>query len=467
MKNRDENLMPPGGHRIMVILIVCILLSAPAYPASFRVHAEESDFHTAPNGLDYRYMWYFEADYGSYSWNQEVFSNVEVVAYTDNSYSADGGVWYRFCAASGPTYPNTNGAVFNHFMSVLSNGTVRQDEYKNNVLEVRQEAVVRWGGNFPFKVFDSLKSVLSYFDNGDLSGWMNKPPVDLEADGVLDEDMPIPHVTLHQHGGLDLEDSKDTANKFCHFIDNAVDGWNIEVKGKYLSADDIELYREDFIWKTRVHSYVSGGLSTWISYDDSFPSSRHFEFSGIENAEQSRLSLLDQYPISERNIYGGGNSVGAFFTGRESFRQQLQSAALSAKPYTVPEFYVRFWYEDDSGIHYSRWDHFYESFNTAFNDNDEAKQSDRGLSTDEIDAIEQGGSSHTDPDLVPYAPGSGSSVSMDKALSSFSDVLVSLSSTSTGIVGMFTAVFGFLPWWANAVLGAAVVLVVVLRFLGR
>ena len=53
------------------------------------------------------------------------------------------------------------------------------------------------------------------------------------------------------------------------------------------------------------------------------------------------------------------------------------------------------------------------------------------------------------------------------ALSSFSETLKKFADVSSGVSGMFVSIFSFLPWWSTAILGFAIVAVVILRFVGR
>lgn len=435
-----------------VLGVMLILLFVPGM--LLPVHAEGPGSYVDPNGGTHKYYYTFEyymsptAD--TYIKKSEVWSDAEIVCYV---YDAEYDNYQFLCKSS----------MWNRVYGLnRSNNTYTIDADYSNILTVYVGRVI---SNFPFKIFDSKESATTYLTSGDTSGWLNPPPIDLEANGSLDENMPIPHITLHSHNQVDVSVSS-SVSKYCHYVDNAAENYYIEVKGKWNSASDIELYRENLMWKSRVESVVSGALTTWISANDKFQSDRHFDFSDIENAVTAKNQLFADYPVESRNFYGGNNTIGDALTGKNAFIQDIKDFAIYGKPYTSPEFYVRFWYKDDNGYHYSKWTHFYEGFGSEFNQEEVPLQSDKGLTNDDLASVENG-YSHTDPDLMPYDPGSGFDASMDSALSSFSETLKKFSDVSSGVTGMFVSIFSFLPWWSTAILGFAIVAVVILRFVGR
>ncbi len=451
---------------VLGVLVVILFVPGMLIP----VHAEETDGFIAPDGKSYTYKYVFTADFlndlwGIDAYDHEVYSNYEIVAYkttlTEENEVQDG---YLFLSLDSSDSYSTRGHVYVKRTVRKTDGTISNIYYENDLSGYGQKSITK-GGGLNMKIFDSVDSALGYCHNGDESGWLNPPPIDLEANGSLDENMPIPHITLHSHNSVDVSVSS-SVSKNCHYVDNAADGYYIEVRGKWLSASDIELYRENLMWKSRVESVVSGELSTWISANDKFQSDMHFDFTDIENAVTAKNQLFADYPIESRNFYGGNNSIGDALTGKNAFIQDIKDFAIYGKPYTSPEFYVRFWYKDDNGYHYSKWTHFYEGFGSEFNQEEVPLQSDKGLTNDDLASVENG-YSHTDPDLMPYDPGSGFDASMDSALSSFSETLKKFSDVSSGVTGMFVSIFSFLPWWSTAILGFAIVAVVILRFVGR
>lgn len=455
------------------VLVALLFVSGMIMP----VHAEESNGYLAPNGTTYAYhgtLIYIRDGYGTPKTVEEVWTDCPLflspnpmgrtyqglMGYVVNMYDSSSNSWV---SGSMSTYIKNNTYIKKTFYKKDGTFTETNTNYPNS----GYDTIYLYYGidSTDFPIFTSFDAGVAYYNSGDVSGLLNPPPIDLEANGSLDENMPIPHITLHSHNQVDVSVSS-SVSKYCHYVDNAAENYYIEVKGKWNSASDIELYRENLMWKSRVESVVSGALTTWISANDKFQSDRHFDFSDIENAVSAKNQLFADYPVESRNFYGGNNTIGDALTGKNAFIQDIKDFAIYSKPYTSPEFYVRFWYKDDNGFHYSKWTHFYEGFGSEFNQEEVPLQSDKGLTDSDLENVENG-YSHTDPDLLPYDPGSGFDASMDSALSSFSETLKKFSDVSSGVTGMFVSIFSFLPWWSTAILGFAIVAVVILRFVGR
>lgn len=287
----------------------------------------------------------------------------------------------------------------------------------------------------------------------------NLPPVDIEKDGIYLEEIPVPNIKVLGDDG-------------AFVITNAVDEYYIEIQGRWWSVDDIELSKEGLTWYYTYYTDLKTSLSTWVSYNDHVSSSVPQNL--ITIGESSAKELLALYPVDERNIYGGTNAVGNFFSGYEMARAKMEIwLETMTSPYFTPELYIRFYYVADGQLYYGRWCHWFK--NLADYDSKEGnfkdwwEQSEDGLTPSQKDSLEKGGHSNAvDTDTRPDGSyDSASSGSLNNAVGSFLDILEGMMGSVGRVIPLASTFFSWLPWWVSAAIGGAIVVIIVLRIAGR
>lgn len=318
------------------------------------------------------------------------------------------------------------------------------------------------------KIFDSYESASAFLLYGDTSGWLNEPPVDLESNGVLSSDLPTPHL-VYSDGGTD-----GTLFSF----DNASSDYCIEIKGRWYSVDDIELYKENAMWKYKYSSTLKNALSVWIPANDKVSSNGFFSLSEI--GQSSFDDLLSQYPVDSRTYLGGKNAVSDYLFGYNDALSTLKFLlGSSGSGYNSPEIYVRYFIKTSSGSYiYGKWAHV---FNDLLDPNgssgsrwdsskelDGYSQSDVGLTDDEVADLERGGYSRSDHDAVHSSVVNNWSYDgMADSFSSFGDMLNNAVNGVGNIPALITTVFGFLPTWLVQMIGLSIAAIILMRILGR
>lgn len=291
---------------------------------------------------------------------------------------------------------------------------------------------------------------------------MNLPDVDLEVEGIYLDDIPAPKLYFPSKDGM-------------FFVSNAVDGWNIEIQGRWWTVDDIELYKQGVKWYYKYYTEYKSNLSAWVSYADNLSStgSHNLVLLGKESADD----LLEMYPISERTIYGGTNILGNYFSGYDTAVAAVKVwIGTPYSPYFCPEMYVRFYYEEDGVVYYGRWSHWYQNLAsqgiTSDTVDSKVNQSEEGLTPSQKDALENSGHSNwLDTDATidgSYAGGNlNSGTDFSNAMDSFLNILDGMYQSVGRVIPMLTDFFGWLPWWVVSSIGAFIVVCFILRILGR
>lgn len=246
-------------------------------------------------------------------------------------------------------------------------------------------------------------------------------------------------------------------------ISNATNEYFVEMQGRNYSVDDVELYKEDAMWKYKYSTVLYNDLTDWITVSDKVKSSGKFNL--LELGKTSVANLNTKYPVDKRSYSGGKNALGNWLFGYDSALAQFKTLATTqGSAYLGTEIYIRFYYIDDNGdIQYGKWTHWYDNLASARgstgsklddkNNIENGNHSDVGLTDDDKDKLEGGGNSRQDPDTKPITiePGSGSETGLFKdfsvtnILTYFVSLIKTLLSATDTIAPFFNNIFGFLP----------------------
>lgn len=289
--------------------------------------------------------------------------------------------------------------------------------------------------------------------------------------GELSTDMERPVIVLHE-----AANGNPTESDYSYFeFNNAQSDYFFEMKGRWYTTNDFDLYRDKLVWKYKYSTLLKNNLSTWVSVSDNRSSVGRFQFDVL--GKSSWDNLLSSYPVDDRNYIGGSYNLFNKITGYSDALETLKM--LLKQPYSLfngYEVYVRYFcYDENGGIQYSKWTHFYNnladsdgSSGSRLDDLDNMyseNQSDKGLTDDELSDLENGGNSRNDLDAVPKNNYDYSS--LENATMNFFDLLKNFGTVLGQFPSMVTDVFGFLPPWLIGLFALAIGAVIVCRFIGR
>ena len=289
--------------------------------------------------------------------------------------------------------------------------------------------------------------------------------------GELSSDMERPVIVLHE-----AANGNPTESDFSYFeFNNAQSDYFFEMKGRWYTTNDFDLYRDKLVWKYKYSALLKNNLSTWVSVSDNCSSVGRFQFDVL--GKSSWNNLLSLYPVDDRNYIGGSYNLFNKITGYSDALETLKM--LLKQPYSLfngYEVYVRYFrYDENGGIQYSKWTHFYNnladsdgSSGSRLDDLDNMyseNQSDKGLTDDELSDLENGGNSRNDLDAVPKNNYDYSS--LENATMNFFDLLKNFGTMLGQFPSMVAAVFGFLPSWLIGLIAVAIGAVIFCRFIGR
>lgn len=289
--------------------------------------------------------------------------------------------------------------------------------------------------------------------------------------GELSTDMERPVIVLHE-----AANGNPTESDYSYFeFNNAQSDYFFEMKGRWYTTNDFDLYRDKLVWKYKYSTLLKNNLSTWVSVSDNRSSVGRFQFDVL--GKSSWDNLLSSYPVDDRNYIGGSYNLFNKITGYSDALETLKM--LLKQPYSLfngYEVYVRYFrYDENGGIQYSKWTHFYNnladsdgSSGSRLDDLDNMyseNQSDKGLTDDELSDLENGGNSRNDLDAVPKNNYDYSS--LENATMNFFDLLKNFGTMLGQFPSMVTDVFGFLPPWLIGLIAFAIGAVIVCRFIGR
>ena len=289
--------------------------------------------------------------------------------------------------------------------------------------------------------------------------------------GELSTDMERPVIVLHE-----AANGNPTESDYSYFeFNNAQSDYFFEMKGRWYTTNDFDLYRDKLVWKYKYSTLLKNNLSTWVSVSDNRSSVGRFQFDVL--GKTSWDNLLSSYPVDDRNYIGGSYNLFNKITGYSDALETLKM--LLKQPYSLfngYEVYVRYFrYDENGGIQYSKWTHFYNnladsdgSSGSRLDDLDNMyseNQSDKGLTDDELSDLENGGNSRNDLDAVPKNNYDYSS--LENATMNFFDLLKNFGTMLGQFPSMVTDVFGFLPPWLIGLIAVAIGAVIFCRFIGR
>lgn len=289
--------------------------------------------------------------------------------------------------------------------------------------------------------------------------------------GELSSDMERPVIVLHEAANGNPTESDHSYFEF----NNAQSDYFFEMKGRWYTTNDFDLYRDKLVWKYKYSTLLKNNLSTWVSVSDNRSSVGKFQFDVL--GKSSWDNLLSSYPVDDRNYIGGSYDLFNKITGYSDALETLKM--LLKQPYSLfngYEVYVRYFrYDENGGIQYSKWTHFYNnladsdgSSGSRLDDLDNMyseNQSDKGLTDDELSDLENGGNSRNDLDAVPKNNYDYSS--LENATMNFFDLLTNFGTMLGQFPSMVAVVFGFLPSWLIGLIAVAIGAVIVCRFIGR
>lgn len=289
--------------------------------------------------------------------------------------------------------------------------------------------------------------------------------------GSLSADMERPVIVLHEAANGNPTESDYS----CFEFNNAREDYFFEMKGRWYTTNDFDIYRDKLVWKYKYSTLLKNDLSTWVTVADGKNSVGKFQFDIL--GKSSWENLITSYPVDDRNYIGGSYALVNKITGYSDAVDTLKM--LLKQPYSLYngyEVYVRYYrYDENGSIEYSKWTHFYNnlansegSSGSRLDDLDNMysqNQSDKGLTDDELSDLENTGNSRNDLDAVPKNNYDYSS--LETATMNFFDLLTNYGSMLGQFPSMVTAVFGFLPAWLIGLIAVAIGAVIVCRFIGR
>lgn len=317
------------------------------------------------------------------------------------------------------------------------------------------DVVETWSGYPNLEVVSSYEDIPSgeeIIDSGilDLTKDSYRDP-DPDTDGTLSNSIPTPKIHVN----------KDYSFGF----DNCTDDYYIQMQGRFWSVDDIELYKENMMWKYRYNSYIKGDLNDWYTAGSKTKAGLG-NLSFLENGQACFDEFLQQHPVGERNFYGGTNAVGNFFSGYNSAIDTIKMLlGQPASGYNGVEVYVRYFtYTDTGELIYGKWCHYYDDLaksgssgsdwdddNTLHN----GQQSENGLTDNEKTENEKKDDSRKgDHDVSISTPDddyTGNGVTFTGVI----ELLDSLKSQSSAFLSLFSEMFSFLPAWLVSLIYAS------------
>lgn len=343
------------------------------------------------------------------------------------------------------------------------------DEMEANKKEgefIRQVNIIPCYGTSGAGFYFGLPCKVFYHKDGSVD------KVELPAsNGILSSDMERPVIVLNE-----ASNGNPVGGDYSYFrFNNAQEDYFIEMKGRWYSTNDFDIYRENLVWKYKYQTILKNDLSSWVSVSDNVNSVGAFRFDVL--GKSSWENLLSLYPVDNRNYEGGSFALFNKITGYSDALDTLKM--LLKQPYSLYngyEIYVRYYRYDDKGnLQYSKWTHFYNNLADAagssgsrlddLNNMYSENQSDKGLTDDELSDLENTGNSRNDLDAVPKNNYDYSS--LENATMNFFDLLTNFGTMLGQFPSMVAAVFGFLPSWLIGLIAVAIGAVIFCRFIGR
>ena len=121
--------------------------------------------------------------------------------------------------------------------------------------------------------------------------------------GELSSDMERPVIVLHEAANGNPTESDHSYFEF----NNAQSDYFFEMKGRWYTTNDFDLYRDKLVWKYKYSTLLKNNLSTWVSVSDNRSSVGRFQFDVL--GKSSWDNLLSSYPVDDRNYIGGSYNL--------------------------------------------------------------------------------------------------------------------------------------------------------------
>lgn len=292
-----------------------------------------------------------------------------------------------------------------------------------------------------------------------------------DAEMTFDGNIPTPELVFYDDGRLRFG------------FNNATDDYYFEIKGRWWSVDDITLFKKNLMWKYSYESLIKNDLSTWVNNVSHTSTSGQHDLAVY--GESSFNDLLNTYPVDNRTYSGGTNAIGNFLSGYNDGLDTLKMLlSTSSSVYNSCEFYVRYYTVDEEGNYsYGKWCHWLgnlanaeESSGSLIDDDNvyKGQQSESGLTDEELEILENSGNSRNDVDLKEETFGEYDSPitgTTSSDIAGYFQTAIDVISDIGNMLGEFPAlvarVFSFLPDWVIACMGIGIVLVIILRIVGR
>lgn len=288
-------------------------------------------------------------------------------------------------------------------------------------------------------LFDTQAHARAYLSDGDTSGWLNKSSIINDLTGEFDKDGYMPNGYVY--------------DELIGYIQNVV---YTEVKGE---AGQVNSRVSRIEWSTEkdlpegayVEIYARNFWTKWI------------------NKTTEGTSIYKS--IKDRCMYSDGNAEFGFLAAVKAWaeEQDIDLTSLSTQAYGTTDYLIRIavYDEDTDTVRVGGWVRVDVKRGTS------SEVPTATSTTVEIDS-ETGDiiTDRTSLDSYSYdTDQSGHIVETEKgffdSLESFYETLKGMSGTISGVAGFFAAVCGWLPQWCTYLIGAALAVVVVLRFIGR
>ena len=370
-----------------------------------------------------------------------------------------------------------NGEV--QMYNMTFNGTITTDDATNSNNG-------KYGGYFPnntlngeifninIPIFENADAAETYLLNNDDSGITNKPLLELDENNTTyNSNVPTPQLVFVQDGGLRFE------------FANASEDYFVEIQGRWWSVEDIDLYKDGVVWKYRYSSLLKGNLTEWVKPSEFVSAIGEHDLSEIGGSAFD--DLLTQYPVDSRTYTGGYNALMDYIHGYNDALTTIKMLLREkTSSYNSAEIYVRYYTVDDNGNYiYGKWCHWIGtlaneagSSGSILDDKENVgslgQQSQVGLTEDDKQNIELSGNSRYDVDLgekgqTDYS-GEITGGDLGDILGYFKQA-ISVIAGMGSMLGEFPALIGqtlsFLPPWVIMCIGAGIVLVIILRIVGR
>lgn len=438
------------------------------------VHAEESSY--------YSYTFIKQQTVGSTLVRDEYYITSPIrLALTPQISSTDPiGTYYNLVfdnnlsdnTLDGASCQSISGYQFHH--KQFYDGNLEKDEVitsGNEGIASKNDYIV--STNIP--MFGSYESAYKFLNHGDDSGQINKT-IDFDS-ATYNSKIPVPKLVFNSKGGY----------KFS--IDNAVEGYYIQIKGRWYTVDDITLFKENLQWKYKYDTLLKGTLTEWVAPNDKVLATAEHDLCDMNRngyGAAAFTALINQYGIEQRNYFGGTNALGNKLSGYTDALSMLKEFHLNnpLSAFNSPEIYIRFIVvNDDKTVQYGKWCHWYSnlanssgSSGSNIDDSDNVSgesQSYNGLTEEEFNTNEQQENPRNDSDIYTYVNSDyikqNIEISSDIAnkTGAFFELLNSMFSAMGQFPQMFKDVFMFLPPWFINFIIISMGAIIIARFIGR